>query len=94
MKQPRKVTNIRDDSSLPLAEQWARTWGETLTKADTARLLGCSRDTVYAHLRQNHFALTINGRVLTRSIAHYMQTGEPQGTASPLSLQEDEAQSE
>lgn len=63
-----------------LGDQWVARYGETMSKADAARMLGISRWTVYKHVNDGKYLETgDHQRVFTRSVAAYMETGIPQG---------------
>jgi hypothetical protein len=52
--------------------------GATLSIARAARAAGVTRPTMYRHIAAGHVA-TEGKRVDVKSLALYMQTGEPQG---------------
>jgi len=49
-----------------LASEWAKTWGETVTKTVAAKMLGVSRCTVYDWIDAGYLPTAPNGNVLVR----------------------------
>lgn len=57
-----------------LADQWARTHGELLSVSDASRALGVARSTLYKYIDEGNVARTPDGKVVTRSLAAYINT--------------------
>ena len=55
-------------------DEWARTWGETMTKTRAAKALGISRPRLYDLLKSKKIGITFDGRVITRSLCEYVTT--------------------
>ena len=55
-----------------LQDDWARTWGETVSKVGAAAMLGISRDTVYDWLSKGYLIAAPNGRINVREAARWV----------------------
>ena len=71
MRRPKKIT----PPILPMADQWALMYGETVTQVQAGKILGVSRRTIFTHIEAGHFEVTKQGRrrVYTRSMAAYVE---------------------
>jgi hypothetical protein len=60
------VNTIQRTACLSMEDQWARTWGETVSKADAARMLGVGQTKVRDYIAQGILSTTPDGRVRVR----------------------------
>lgn len=62
---------------------WVERYGETVTKAQAAKIMGLSSKTISRRVAEGCFQLTKEPdtvpRIWTDSIARYYETGKPQG---------------
>jgi hypothetical protein len=54
-----------------IADEWARTWGETVNRTIAARMLGVSRFIIYDWIAKGYLPTAPNGNVLVRSAATF-----------------------
>ena len=64
-------------ASSTVGEQWARTWGETLSKKRAAEMLGVSVTYLRGMVDDGRIACAPDGRVLTRSAAEWANSVAP-----------------
>lgn len=53
------------------ASAWVAAHGEIVNKSDAARILGCSRSTLYELIETHQIKQSPDGRVLVRSMAEW-----------------------
>ncbi len=60
---------------------WVERYGETVTKAQAAKIMGLSSKTISRRAEEGCFQLTreLTPRIWTDSLARYYETGKPQG---------------
>ena len=58
-----------------LGDQWARTWGETVTQTQAAKMLGRSRATVHTMVHDGRLPADPTGAVITRRAAEWAESG-------------------
>lgn len=65
---------------------WVERYGETVTKAQAAKIMGLSSKTIARRAEEGCFQLTkepgIAPRIWTDSLARYYETGKPQGISA------------
>lgn len=63
-------------ASSTVGEQWARTWGETVTIKDAGKMLGVCPNTVRKLIAEGNVSTDPTGRVLTRTAAEWANGGK------------------
>lgn len=65
---------------------WVERYGETVTKAQAAKIMGLSSKTISRRVAEGCFRMTKEPdavpRIWTDSIARYYETGKPQGISA------------
>ncbi|MEN6547759.1 MAG: hypothetical protein ABFE07_17125 [Armatimonadia bacterium] len=56
---------------MSIEDQWAKMYGESITKVIAARVLNVSRQTIYTRIAAGCYQVDQTGRVLVRSMAVY-----------------------
>lgn len=68
------MTYIKDAATWnpeTLERKWVRTWGEAVSIATAAKILGVSRDTVSRRIKDGYLATTPTGSVLVREMCRW-----------------------
>lgn len=69
------TTKLNDIPAMTTTDGWVRTWGESLSKTEAAKMLGVSLTYLKKLVREGDLPLAPDGRVLVRGAAEWAQSG-------------------